>query len=119
MNILIYLTFLIFITCIDSLILSKLFIIKNKKKKEINSNYNYNYIDQNKIFLYKIENNECGHCKIQKKFSPFAKTFTNLKEGNCQQNGYTHYIGCEQINVPVLGKLKIEKFLKINTENFK
>ena len=73
MNIIIYLTFLILITCIDSLILSKLFIIKNKKK-EINSNYYY--IDQNNIFLYKIENNECGHCKIQKKFSPFAKTFT-------------------------------------------
>lgn len=118
MNILIYLIFLLLITSIDSLIFNKLFIIKNnKKKKEIYTNYNY--IDKNKIFLYKIEDNECGHCKIQKKFSPFAKTFTNLKEGSCQENGYTDYTGCEQINVPVLGKLKIEKFIKINTKNFK
>ena len=118
MNIHIYLSFLLFITSIDSLTLNKLFIIKNNgNKKEINTNYNY--IDKNKIFLYKIEDNECGHCKIQKKFLPFAKTFTNLKEGSCQENGYTNYTGCEKINVPVLGKLKIEKFLKINTENFK
>ena len=113
MNIYIFLSFLLFITSIDSLALNKLFIIKNNnKKKEINNNYSYSYIDKNKIFLYKIENGECGHCKIQKKFSPFAKTFTNLKEGNCQENGFTHFTGCEQINVPVLGKLKIEKFIK-------
>ena len=104
MNILICPILLSLIMSKNSLPNNKLLPIKNDKK----------FGKENKIFLYKIKNNECGHCEIERKFSKFAKTFTNLKEGNCIENGYINCTGYEKINVPILGKINIEKFIKNN-----
>lgn len=83
----------------------------NNIKKNINEDNLINDNDE-ECYVYKIENNECGHCKIKKIFLPFAKLFTNLKDGKCQENGYNIHSGQEEINVPVIGQLKINKYKK-------
>tara|TARA_Y100000991_G_scaffold210863_1_gene192606 strand:- start:278 stop:628 length:351 start_codon:yes stop_codon:yes gene_type:complete len=116
MNISVYL-FFVFIISVEPLLFRKILYIKNNRNViKVKNNYNHNnydYINKDKVFLHKIINNECGHCKIDKKFLSFAKAFTNLKEGNCKDNGYTIFTGYDKIIVPVLGKINIEKFIKI------
>lgn len=72
----------------------------------------YNNIDAEKIYLHKIENNECGHCKILKLFSEPAKAFTELNDGDCRSVGYNIPNGMQILTVPVIGDIEIEKFLK-------
>ena len=66
----------------------------------------------NKVYLHKISNNVCGQYKMTSKIVPYAKTFTKLQDGDCQSVGYTVPDGTIQLKVPVLGRLKIEKFQK-------
>ena len=86
-------------------------IMRIKKKKKFN-NLLYSEMDSNKVILRKIENNECGDCKINKKYAPFAVAFTNLEHGSCNEIGYNIPNGYSEIEVPVIGKIKIERFLK-------
>ena len=73
----------------------------------------YNDIQQDLVYLHKIENNECGHCKILKLFTEPAKAFTELNDGDCKSVGYKIPNGKQIINVPVIGDIEIEKFLKL------
>ena len=45
--------------------------------------------------------------------SKYAKSFSELSEGDCYSVGYTIPSGCEFINVPVIGQIMINKFKKI------
>ena len=73
----------------------------------------YNNIQQDLVYVHKIENNECGHCEILKLFTGPAKAFTQLNDGDCRSVGYTIPNGVEIINVPVIGDIEIQKFLKV------
>ena len=64
------------------------------------------------IYLYKIENGECGECKLNRIFVKYAKSLGNLKEGNCFSVGYTVPSGNELITVPVIGQIIVSKFKK-------
>ena len=72
----------------------------------------YTDIQQEQVYLHKIENNECGHCKIIKLFTEPAKAFTQLNDGDCKSVGYKIPNGKQIISVPVIGDIEIEKFLK-------
>ena len=88
----------------DNFIYGKL----NKLLKVEHKNSCVNY-----IYLYKIQDDECGQCKVNKTFVKYAKLFSELSEGDCYSVGYTIPSGCESINVPVIGQIMINKFKKI------
>jgi hypothetical protein len=69
-------------------------------------------IEETCVYLYKIENDECGQCKLNKRFIKFAKSFTKVNEGNCYSVGYNIPTGNESIIVPVIGPIIINKFKK-------
>ena len=91
----------------DNFIFGKLNkLLKVGQTKNKNSYVNY-------IYLYKIQDDECGQCKVNKIFAKYAKSFSELSEGDCYSVGYTIPSGCEFINVPVIGQIMINKFKKI------
>lgn len=69
-------------------------------------------IEETCVYLYKIKDDECGQCKLNKRFIKYAKSFTKLNEGNCYSLGYNVPTGNESIIVPVIGPIIINKFKK-------
>lgn len=73
-------------------------------------NKNLCVIDDNYVYLSKVEDGECGECKLKKVFAKYAKLFTKLNEGNCRSLGYNVPSGSELIIVPVVGTITIYKY---------
>merc|ERR1711871_1213892 len=66
--------------------------------------------------LYKIADGECGQSTLDCKYSKAAVAFAGLKAGNCSAQGYTVSDGTQTLNVPVIGKVMVEKFKKADLE---
>merc|ERR1719499_1589408 len=70
------------------------------------------------VSLYKIAGGECGQATLDKKFEDYAVKFAGLKEGLCNDQGYTVDDGSKTIKVPVLGEIKVELFKKTQSWEF-
>ena len=69
------------------------------------------------VDLYKISNGECGQAEIAAKYEKPAETFAGLKEETCASVGYTHADGTKDLNVPVIGDIKISLFTKPSVQD--
>jgi len=69
------------------------------------------------VTLYKISGDppQCGQATLDAKYAKPAEKFAGLSEGNCPDNGFTHFVGNQTLTVPVLGKIIIQKYDNISS----
>mgnify|MGYP003335861896 CR=1 FL=1 len=103
-NLMSFVLIIILILKEDSFIFGKLNKLLKMEQRNLCKDY---------VYLHKIENGECGQCKLNRMFAKYAKSFSKLKEGNCYSVGYSIPSGNEFMNVPVIGQIIINKFKKI------
>ena len=59
------------------------------------------------IVVHKIKDNICGETCINKNIFKGANKFTNLKIGNCKDQGYNNFIKSDNFTFPVIGEIQV------------
>ena len=64
------------------------------------------------VTLYKVDGDECGQSTLDSKYKSYAEQFGGLKVGECKDVGYTKSTGKQTVEVPVIGSVTVETFVK-------
>jgi hypothetical protein len=63
-----------------------------------------------KVYLHKIKDGVCNQCLVKKKYACYAGIKLKLKVGDCKSAGYPISDGYQEIKVPIIGTITIDKF---------